>query len=170
MKITTQTKAGVILGLCFLLGFNNVATAQTPSKKEKNNHQKAEMKKAKGVFEVDLDPQKPDEENQVLSRMRLVKNFTGDLEAESRGQMLSFQSTVKGSAGYVAIEYVTGALDEKKGTFALQHNGIMNQGEPQLSISVIPDSATGELEGLEGNMTINIENGKHYYEFEYRFK
>jgi hypothetical protein len=172
MKKPSRIKMGVLIGLCLLINFNFPATAQTPSKKENENQKEVQMKHAKGTFEVDLTPQKPDEgvENAAVSRMLIIKNFTGGLEAKSQGQMLSFQSAVKGSAGYVAIEQVTGTLDGKQGTFVLQHNGIMDQGKPQLGISVVPDSGTGELEGLEGNMSIKIENGKHYYELVYRFK
>ena len=65
------------------------------------------------------------------------------------------------------MERVTGTLGGKKGTFALQHNGIMNRGTPSLTISVVPDSGTGDLIGLSGKMTIKIKDGKHFYEFEY---
>ncbi len=73
-----------------------------------------------------------------------------------------------GSAGYVAVEFVTGALDGKRGSFALQHTGSMNRGAPSLSVTVVPDSGTGELVGLEGEFTINIVDGKHLYEFTYK--
>jgi hypothetical protein len=83
--------------------------------------------------------------------------------------MLSAMTAVQGSAGYVAIEQVTGTVNGRRGTFVLQHNGIMNRGEPQLTITVVPDSGTDELVGLTGEMTIKIEGGKHFYEFAYRF-
>jgi hypothetical protein len=81
--------------------------------------------------------------------------------------MLSAGTEVKGSAGYVAIERVTGALHGRKGTFVLQHNGTMTRGDGQLTVTVVPDSGTGELVGLSGKMTINIVEKKHFYEFEY---
>jgi hypothetical protein len=99
--------------------------------------------------------------------MSLEKELHGDLEGTSKGQMLAAMSDVKGSGAYVAIERVNGTLDGRKGTFALQHRGIMNRGAPQLLVSVVPDSGTGELVGLEGTMTIEIVDGKHFYEFEY---
>jgi hypothetical protein len=82
--------------------------------------------------------------------------------------MLSAMTGTKGSAGYVAIERVVGVLDGKRGTFVLQHTGTMNRGAPSLVVTVVPDSGTGDLVGLEGEFAINIENGKHYYEFTYR--
>jgi hypothetical protein len=100
-------------------------------------------------------------------RMLIEKQFYGDLEATSKGQMLSAMTPIKNSAGYVAIEEVTGTLEGKRGSFILQHSGIMNRGTGQLSVIVVPDSGTGDLTGLTGSMKINVENGKHSYEFEY---
>jgi hypothetical protein len=124
---------------------------------------------ASGPFEVKIVPQTPDGtfENATMGRMTIDKQFHGDLEATSKGQMLTAMTEVKGSAGYVAIERVTGTLHGRSGTFALQHNGTMTRGVPQLSVTVVPDSGTGQLVGLTGKMTINIAAGKHSYDFEY---
>ncbi len=125
--------------------------------------------RASGPFEVKLTPQasgdKP--EGSLLGRMVIDKQFHGDLEATSKGEMLSAGTAVKGSAGYVAMEHVSGSLHGKSGTFVLQHTGTMNRGTPQLSVTVVPDSGTGQLVGLSGTMTINIVAGKHSYEFDY---
>jgi hypothetical protein len=43
----------------------------------------------------------------------------------------------------------------------------MNRGAPQLTITVVPDSGSGQLEGLTGTMSIQIEGGKHSYTFDY---
>jgi hypothetical protein len=99
--------------------------------------------------------------------MILDKQFHGDLVATSKGQMLSAGTAVQGSAGYVAIEQVSGTLHGRSGTFVLQHLGTMTRGAPQLLIRVVPDSGTGELTGLAGTMTIQIVERKHSYEFEY---
>jgi hypothetical protein len=124
---------------------------------------------AKGTFDVKLTPQAMEEKTDgaPLGRMSIDKQFHGDLEATSKGEMLTAGTVVKGSAGYVAIERVSGTLDGRIGTFVLQHNGVMTRGAPQLTITVVPDSGTGELAGLAGKMTINIVDGKHLYEFEY---
>jgi Protein of unknown function (DUF3224) len=127
------------------------------------------MNHASGSFEVKMIPQ-PQEEgvgDPRVGRMALDKQYHGSLEATSRGQMLTFMTDVEGSAGYVAIERVTGTLDGRGGTFSLQHSGIMTRGVPQLTITVVPDSGTGELLGLAGMMTIDIADGKHSYDFEY---
>ena len=121
---------------------------------------------AAGSFEVKLTPQPPGEDL-VLGRLALNKEFHGDLEATSKGQMLAFSSSVKGSAGYVAIEQVTGRLLGKQGSFVLQHNGIMTRGDGQLSVTVVPDSGTDNLVGLSGSMRIDIADGKHSYVFDY---
>jgi hypothetical protein len=99
--------------------------------------------------------------------MILDKQFHGDLEATSKGQMLAAGTAVQGSAGYVAMERVTGTLNGRSGTFVLQHSGTMNRGAPHLTLTVVPDSGTGELEGLAGSMTIDRAEGKHSYGFEY---
>ncbi len=126
------------------------------------------MNHASGSFEVKMTPQVDDNIGEpIVGRMSLDKNFQGDLEAESRGQMLAVMSSVEGSAGYVAMERVKGKLHGHAGTFALQHSGTMTRGAQQLSITVVPDSGTDELAGLSGTMKINIADGKHSYEFEY---
>lgn len=130
---------------------------------------KAMTTRASGTFEVKITPQTPNDkiEGAVPGRMLLDKQFHGDLEAGSRGQMLAAMSEVKGSAGYVAIEQVTGTLAGRSGSFILQHTGTMNRGAPTLSVTVVPDSGTGRLLGLTGKMNINIVDGKHFYEFDY---
>jgi hypothetical protein len=125
------------------------------------------MTSATGSFEVKIIPLSEGATDLSLGRMSIDKRFQGALEATSKGQMLTGMSDVKGSAGYVAIEKVSGKLDGREGTFILQHNATMNRGTPQLTIVVIPDSGTGELAGLSGTMNINIADGKHSYDFEY---
>jgi len=124
---------------------------------------------ASGTFDVKLNPQSSEEDadGTGLGRLSIDKQFHGDLEATSKGEMLSAGTSVKGSAGYVAIERVRGALQGRTGTFILQHSGTMTRGAPQLAISVVPDSGTGGLEEISGTMTINIVHGKHFYEFDY---
>jgi hypothetical protein len=123
-----------------------------------------------GPFDVKLTPQ-DDKLDPTLGRMTIDKQFHGDLEATSKGQMLTAMSDVKGSAGYVAVERVTGTLrttnGPRKGSFALLHKGLMTRGTPELSVIVVPDSGTGELVGLTGTMNIIIAEGKHSYDFEY---
>lgn len=126
--------------------------------------------RATGPFDVKLTPQSSDAmpEGTTLGRMSLDKQFHGDLEAVSKGEMLTAMTSVKGSAGYVAIERVTGTLGGRKGTFTLQHSGTMARGAQQLTVTVVPDSGTGDLAGLTGSMAIRIEaGGKHFYDFDY---
>jgi hypothetical protein len=100
--------------------------------------------------------------------MSIDKQFDGDLEGFGKGQMLTGMTAVKGSAGYVAIERITGTLAGRTGSFTLQHSGVMNKGVPSLSITVIPDSGTDGLTGIAGAMAIDIKpNGDHFYTFEY---
>src|SRR3954452_22772640 len=125
------------------------------------------MAHARGTFEVKLTPQADGDAGAGLARMILDKQFHGDLEATSQGQMLSAGTAVQGSAGYVALERVSGALQGRTGTFVLQHQGVMDRGRPSLTITVVPDSGTGELTGLAGTMGISIADGQHSYDFDY---
>lgn len=129
--------------------------------------------KASGEFTVELKPAasyNKGSDGIDMGRLTIDKKFQGDLDAVSRGEMLSTMTAIKGSAGYVAAEQVTGHLAGKKGSFVLQHFGIMNKGKSRLILEVVPDSGTGELTGLSGKMLINISDGKHFYEFEYQIK
>lgn len=119
---------------------------------------------AHGSFEVKIDPEPSDE---FIGRMSLEKQFTGDLQAVSRGQMLSASTEVEGSAGYVAMERVSGTLKGRHGTFILLHSGTMDRGRPYLAISVVPDSGTGDLVGLSGTMVVTTTDGKHSYDMEF---
>lgn len=126
--------------------------------------------KIRGTFEVSLNPLScyaQGEAGVKLGRMSIDKRFTGELSASSKGEMLSAMTPVQGSAGYVAIEQVCGTLSGKQGRFVLQHFGTMNRGQDRLILEVVPDSGTDELSNLTGRMTITIEGGQHYYEFEY---
>jgi hypothetical protein len=144
-------------------------TLSTPSIHTQTINGATAMTHATGTFEVKTEPQPPEDKagGAAIGRLLLDKHFHGDLEATSKGTMLAAGTAVKGSAGYVAIEVVTGTLHGHTGTFVLQHTGTMTRGTPQLTITVVPDSGTGQLLGLTGKMTINIADGKHSYNFEY---
>ena len=122
--------------------------------------------RASGTFEVKLSPQPADAEP-VLSRLLIDKQFSGDLAGTSKGEMLAIGTEIPNSAGYVAMERVTASLHGRSGSFALQHSGTMDRGTPSLSVTVVPDSGTGDLEGLVGTMSIDISDGKHSYALEY---
>lgn len=123
---------------------------------------------ARGTFKVNLQPQEDAHAAAArLGRMSIDKSFNGDLQATSRGQMLAASTDVDGSAGYVALERVTGSLHGREGSFVLQHSGSMARGTPTLNVSVVPDSGTGQLLGLAGTLVITIAGGQHSYDFEY---
>jgi hypothetical protein len=122
---------------------------------------------ASGTFEVKLTSQDDQASGSPFGRMLLDKQFHGDLAGTSLGQMLAIMTAVQGSAGYVALEKVTGNLHGRQGSFVLQHSSTLKRGVPEQNISVVPDSGTDELVGLSGKLTIQIADGKHFYEFEY---
>ena len=124
---------------------------------------------ATGSFEVNLVPQSlaDADAGPLMGRLSINKTFSGGLQATSKGEMLSAGTAVKGSAGYVAMERVTGTLNGKSGSFVLQHSGTMNRGTPRLTVSVVPDSGTDELAGLTGTLSIQIAEGKHSYAMDY---
>jgi hypothetical protein len=154
------------------IGLGASARAQTQAKTAPDQKGTPMPVHASGPFDVSLTPQADDKVGDpTVGRMSIEKQFHGDLEATSKGQMLTAMTDVKGSAGYVAIERVTGTLRTpsgvRGGSFALQHSGTLTRGAPQLSVTVVPDSGTGQLVGLAGKMTINIVEGKHSYDLEY---
>ena len=168
MKNRSRAGAVALAGLCLLLGFDSSAGTQTQSPGPRaDQKEKAVTNRASGTFEVKLSPQEDKVGDPTVGRMSIDKQFHGGIEGTSKGQMLTAMSMVEGSAGYVAIERVSGTLDGRAGTFALQHSGTMTRGVPQLTITVVPDSGTGRLAGLAGKMTIDIADGKHSYDFEY---
>jgi hypothetical protein len=122
-----------------------------------------------GTFEVKLAPLAAYDtsEGSPLGRMSIDKQFHGDLDGTSKGEMLTGMTAVQGSAGYVAMERVSGTLHGRAGTFILQHSATMTRGEPRMSITVVPDSGTGELTGLAGTLEIRIVEKKHFYDFDY---
>ena len=125
--------------------------------------------RATGTFDVKIAPQALADTNaeKTLGRMTIDKIYQGDLDATAKGEMLTALTSIKDSAGYVAIEHVAGTLQGRKGTFVLQHTGTMTRGVQSLSVTVVPDSGTGDLAGLSGKMDIKIEPGKHVYDFDY---
>ena len=126
--------------------------------------------RARGHFDVTLVPQAQAEGvgDPSIGRMSIAKRFHGELDATSLGEMLVYRSEIKGSAGYVAMERVTGTLAGRHGHFTLQHSGSMARGVPGLMLTVVADSATEELMGLTGAMTIEIIDGQHDYQLDYQ--
>ena len=127
------------------------------------------MPSISGTFDVIIRPEALSDTaaQSGLGRLSLAKRYHGALDASAQGEMLSVRASVAGSAGYVALERVDGSLDGRHGSFYLQHSGSMTRGAPALSVTVVPDTGTGQLQGLTGSLAIRIEEGKHYYDFTY---
>jgi hypothetical protein len=173
MKTVLSSTITIVIAstFCLYTGRSGAQTAAFPStivkeQRMQNTH------KVSGTFEVKLSPQAaaPGIEAAKLGRMTIDKQFHGDLQAHSLGEMMSAMGEVKGSAGYVAIERVSGSLLGRKGSFVLMHTGLMNRGQPQLTVQVVPDSGTDELTGISGNMGIDIKEGQHFYTFDFSLR
>jgi hypothetical protein len=163
-------RASLIAGICLCLGLTASGPAQNqPAAQSATAKEKVVTGHASGTFDVKLTPQTDEGgADSGLGRMSIDKQFHGDIEGASKGFMLASAATiVKGSGGYVAMERVTGTLKGRTGSFVLQHSGTMTRGTPQLSVTVVPDSGTDQLTGIAGTLTIQIDAGKHSYEFEY---
>jgi len=159
MKNLPSIVGVIILGVCaFAAGRQNAQTGV------KTMH-------ATGSFEIQMKAHGGGTDGKTFPRFTSDKQFHGDLEGTSVGEMLASgppPSGPNGSGGYVAMERVTGKLGGRSGSFILQHSSTMNLGVQNQSITVVPQSGTGELTGLEGKMIIRIEGGKHYYDFDYQ--
>ena len=158
--------AVLFVAISFAVAFNSSPFSPLLAASQKDSPM---TQHATGPFEVKTTPLDPafKFDDNSLGRLSLDKQFHGDLEATSKGEMLTASSPVKGSGAYVAIERVSGTLHGRSGTFILQHSGTMAHGAFQLDIKVVPDSGTGQLEGLIGSMNIIIKDGKHSYDFAY---
>lgn len=163
MKTIHSQCAAAVICLCLLAAAPAPTQSQSPSQKEAtlSNH-------ATGPFDVKVIPQDDKSGDAALGRMTIDKQYHGDLEGTGKGQMLTAGTEVKGSGAYVAIERVKGTVRGRTGSFVLQHSGTMTKGAPHLTITVVPDSGTGQLAGIAGKMNIIIAaDGKHSYDFEY---
>jgi Protein of unknown function (DUF3224) len=156
------------LVILFALTLAGLAVCARAEAGTNESTQKEATMTARGTFDVKVTQQPQDDSaGGPFGRLFLDKQFHGDLEAASKGQMLAAGTAVEGSGAYVAFELVSGALNGKRGSFILQHKGTMRKGVYVMSVTVVPDSGTGELAGIDGAMTIIIEGAKHSYEFEY---
>ena len=160
-------KISRIAGIC-LYGLL-VAAAFPQSQSANSSHPEGSLTlHATGPFDVKVTPQDDKSADPLLGRMALDKQYHGDLEATGTGQMLTAGTSTKGSGAYVAIEKVSGTLKGRSGSFVLQHSGTMSGGNFRLAVTVVPDSGTGQLAGINGKMAITIEaGGKHSYDLEY---
>lgn len=171
-EMQTRARASAIATICLFLaaGLATFAHTRAHSPIQSAAQTGAPVTKhATGPFDVKLAPQgDPDKaDGSTLARYSLDKQYHGDLDATATGTMLTAGTDVKGSAGYVAIERVTGKLNGRSGSFVLQHSGTLTRGAPEQSIAVVPDSGTGQLAGLSGKLTVIIDAGKHSYSFDY---
>jgi Protein of unknown function (DUF3224) len=171
MKNSRRVLAAVAGFSLALAGCVAYAMALAPAQTRIQN-EAAVITHARGTFDVKVMPAESEDkaEGNTLGRYSIDKQYHGDIEAAGKGEMLGANTSVKNSAGYVAMERVTGTLNGKTGSFVLQHTGTMSHGNQQLNITVVPDSGTGQLTGLTGKMNIEIKEGKHFYDFEYELK
>jgi hypothetical protein len=170
MNAQSRATAIVVAAIFLTVAFARPARTQTNPPSPNTSQKGAAMPlHATGTFEVKLTPQGDGDkaEGSTLGRMSIAKQFHGDLDGTSKGEMLTAGTDVKNSAGYVAIERITGTLKGHAGTFVFQHSGTLTRGAPTQSITVVPDSGTGQLAGITGKMIITIVDGKHSYDFEY---
>ncbi len=127
------------------------------------------MPAARGTFDVSMEAEPPflEQDGIKLNRNVVRKEFSGDVAGTSEAQMVAAFTATPGSAGYVAIEHFTGSVGGRSGSFVLQHSGLMDRGEAALTVTIVPDSGTGELAGISGTLEIENEAGEHSYVLAY---
>ena len=128
------------------------------------------MPTARGLLDVNIEAEPPflEQDELKLNRNVVRKEFSGDMVGTSEAQMIAAFTGTPGSAGYVAIEHFTGSVGGKSGSFVLQHSGVMNKGDAQLTVTIVPDSGTGELAGISGTLEIDNNEGQHSYALDYQ--
>lgn len=161
--------AGVVVAfVCLWAGLSVPARGGVNEQGRESGKGDAVTNHAAGTFQVKVTPAANEKAaDAAIGRFLLNKQFQGDLDGTSKGEMLGASTSVKGSAAYVALEHVSGTLKGRKGSFTLQHTGTMTRGSLQMTVTVVPDSGTEQLTGIAGTMTIKIVDGKHFYDFEY---
>lgn len=125
------------------------------------------MHAATGTFDIVVTPVPPKDSHERTGHLTFTKVFHGQIEGASSGDMLAVGTGASAAGAYVAIEWITGKLDGKEGSFALHHNGVKQNGQATMDIAVVPGSGSGQLAGLEGKFEIRQEGGKHFYRFAY---
>ena len=127
------------------------------------------MPTARGPMDVNMEPEPPflEQEGVTLNRHSVSKTFRGDMAGTSQAQMIAAFTGTPGSAGYVAIEHFTGSVGGRTGSFVMQHSGIMDRGDAQLTVTIVPDSGSGELTGISGDLDIDNDDGQHFYSLRY---
>ena len=127
------------------------------------------MPAARGAFDVNIEAEPPflEQDGLKLNHNVVRKEFSGDLVGDSEAQMITAFTDTPGSAGYVAIEHFTGSVSGMPGSFVLQHSGVMNRGDARLTVTIVPDSGTGELAGISGTLEIDNDQGGHSYFLDY---
>jgi len=163
-------KGNMMWGTLMSLPERRVGRQIRVTKSESNQATPKMSEHANGTFEVKLTPQDDKTEDKSMGRMTLEKQWQGEVQGTSTGQMLTGGDVKTGSAGYVAMEKFTGSVKGRKGTLIFQHSATMTSGKGDLMITVVPGSGTEELKGIAGKVTIKIENGKHFYDFEYNLQ
>ena len=122
------------------------------------------------VVTIEAEPPFLEQDGIKLHRSIVRKEFSGDMVGKSEAQMVAAYTATRGSAGYVAIEHVTGSVGGKSGSFVLQHHGLMEKGEAALMVTIVPDSGTGELAGISGTLEIDNHEGMHSYVLQYEYQ
>ena len=127
------------------------------------------MPTARGPLDVNIEAEPPflEQDGLKLNHNVVRKEFSGDMVGTSEAQMIAAYTGTPGSAGYVAIEHFTGSVDGKSGSFVLQHSGVMNKGDAQLTVTIVPDSGAGEMAGISGTLEIDNDEGQHSYVLDY---
>ena len=127
-------------------------------------------KRANARFAIKSWDEKPYSEGQdlpKLTRARVMKTFTGDIEGEGQVEYLMMYRS-DGSAAFVGLERVVGRIGGKTGTFVLQRIGVFETGQAKETYSIVPGSATGELQGLRGDGSSAVGHGmEHPFSLDY---
>ncbi|MDX1395623.1 MAG: DUF3224 domain-containing protein [Gemmatimonadota bacterium] len=109
-------------------------------------------RRAEAMFEVkswDEEPYTEVEGGPKLTRASVVRAYRGDIEGDSRVEYLMTYRP-DGSANFVGFERIIGAIEDREGSFVLQHTGTFEKGVARAAFSVVQGSGTRDLHGLTG--------------------
>jgi hypothetical protein len=94
-----------------------------------------------------------------LTRASVTGSLTGDIVGSSETEWLMVYGQ-DGTARYVGLQRIDGALGRKEGTFVVESNGDFDGGEAKGTWVVVAGSGTGDLAELAGEGTFTAPLGE----------
>lgn len=126
----------------------------------------------KCTFNIDSwneEPFSTSENGPKLNRASVKQTYSGSLDAKSTLEylMTTFED---GRSSFIGIEEIIGELEGKSGSFLLNHTGTHEDDVAKSTFEIIPNSGTGELEGISGSGHYEATHDQSTFRLFFEFK